>query len=60
MAQLGAIKGVGGAAGCGRSAETSFLVDSMAFGKRDFFFRLFQRQKHRVAELLSAVLIYII
>ena len=31
MAQLGDIKGVGGAAGCGRFAETSFLGKSLAF-----------------------------
>ena len=31
MAQQGAIKGVGGAAGFGRSAETSFMLDFLAF-----------------------------
>ena len=43
MDQRGSIKGVEGAASCGRSAETSFLVDFAAFRKREKFpFRRFQ------------------
>ena len=33
MDQRGAVKGIGGAAGCGRSAETVFLVDRTCFLK---------------------------
>ncbi len=45
MAQLGAIKGVGGAAGCGRAAKTSFLVDFLAFRKPESYLSSFSEIK---------------
>jgi hypothetical protein len=62
MAQPGAIKRVGGAAGCGRSAESSLLVDLHAFYKREKFpFRHFQNSKHPETEIYfgSPKLLYI-